>query len=95
MPHWVTNLARVLLSRLKYNFIITPGKCCNVRLVLPDIVDHFGQLPDIETDNKTTNKKRDRENTKNTKTQTQKYTDKTALFRRQQQKNRCVELRFQ
>ena len=54
-----------------------------MRLVLPDIVDHFGQLPDIETDNKTTNKKRDRENTKNTKTQTQKYTDKTALFKRQ------------
>ena len=35
--------------------------------VLPDMVDHFGQLPDIETDNKTTNKNRDRENTKNTK----------------------------
>ena len=63
--------------------------------VLSDMVDHFGQLPDIETDNKTTNNTRDKENTKNTKTQTQKYTDKTALFRRQQQKNRCVELRFQ
>ena len=63
--------------------------------VLPDMVDYFGQLPDIETDNKTTNNTRDKENTKNTKTQTQKYTDKTALFKRQQQKNRCVELRFQ
>ena len=38
-----------------------------MRLVLPDIVDHFGQLPDIETYNKTTNKNRDRENTKDTK----------------------------
>ena len=44
--------------------------------VLPDMVDHFGQLPDIETDNKTTNNTRDKENTKKTKTQTQKYTDK-------------------
>ena len=51
--------------------------------VLPDMVDHFGQLPDIETDNKTTNKKRDRENTESTNTKVHRQ---TALLRRQQQK---------